>query len=291
MTVPINLPSPLRGALWMLFAATCYVVSATFARKLGDSYSVFELTFIRSVIAVIVLAPMLARAGKTAFRTKRIGAHLLCGLCAYSAILLWLYGAARMPVAEFFALQFITPLFTIALAMVLLRERVGARNWIAALIGFAGVLIILRPGLIEVTLAALATLASSAFYASANTVIKALSRTEQSTAIVFYTNLLIVPLSLPMALIEWKTPLWADWPLITGIAVLNTLAFLAITRAINLADARVVQPVNFMRLPIAAALGFVLFQELPDMWTWVGAVTVFACAYYVVTRETRNAAG
>ncbi len=291
MSVPGNLSTPLRGALWMLFASASYVVSAILTRQLGDSYSAFELTFIRSVIAVIVLAPLLARAGRSALRTRRIGTHLLCGLSAYTAILLWFFGAAQMPVAEFFALQFTTPLFTIALAMLLLRERDDASNWMVTLAGFAGVLIILRPGLIEVTLAALATLTCSACYAGVNTVIKTLTRTEPITVIVFYTNLLIVPLSLPMAVIGWKTPSWADWPLIAAIAVLSTVGFLAITRAITLADARVVQPVNFMRLPIAAALGFVFFRELPDMWTWVGAVIVFACAYFVVTREARAPAG
>lgn len=271
----------------MVFASVCYVTSATLAHKLGSKYSVFELTFIRAVVAVTLLAPMLARAGRTAFHTRRIGLHVLCGLFTYVAVLCWFYAAARMPVAEFFALQFTTPLFTIALAMVVLRQSVGAKNWLATFIGFAGVLIILRPGIIEVTLGALAALISSAGYASINTTIKVTSRTDSSTAIVFYVNLLMVPLSLPMAMYVWRMPDWTDWPLIVGVAVSSTVAFVATARAITAADARVVQPVNFLRLPIAAAFGFFFFNQVSDPWTWIGALVIFASTTYVLTRETR----
>ena len=275
----------------MAFASFCYVAAATLARHLGTSYSVFELTFIRAVIAVVLLAPLLARAGKAAFRTRRIGLHLLCGLFIYVAVLCWFYAAARMPVAEFFALQFTTPLFTIALAMVILRQSVGAKNWLATFAGFAGVMIMLRPGIIEVTLGALAALISSVGYASVNTTIKVTSRTDSPTAIVFYVNLLMVPLSLPMALYDWRMPALADWPLIVGVAVFSTVAFLATTRAVAAADARVVQPVNFLRLPIAAGFGLFFFNEVADPWTWIGAVVVFASTTYVLRRETRAPPG
>lgn len=275
----------------MLFAAVCYVASATLARHLGDSYSVFEMTFIRAVIAVALIAPLLVRSGKRVFYTRHIGLHVVVGLLAYLAILFWFYAATRMPVADFFALQFATPFFTLALALLVLRERVAGANWIATLVGFAGVLVILRPGAIEVSLAALAALASTVGYASVNTIIKVLSRTDSTVVIVFYVNLLMVPLSLPMAVVEWRTPGLGDALLLGGMAVFSTVAFLAVARAISVADARVVQPINFLRMPIAALFGFVFFREFPDLWTWVGAFVIFSGAYYVVTRERRTPAG
>ncbi len=284
----LNLTAPLRGALWMALASFCYVSAATAARHISADYSVFELAFIRGVVAIVFIAPMLARAGRTAFYTRQPALQALSGLFTYLAILCWFFAAMRMPVAEFFALQFTTPLFTMALAMVILRQSVGKRNWVATLIGFAGVLVILRPGMIEVTLGAIATLASSAGYASVNTTIKALSRTDSPTVTVFYTNVLILVLSLPMAVVFWKTPSWSDWPPILGVAVFSTIAFLATARAITAADARVVQPVNFMRMPTAAVFGYFLFNEAPDMWTWAGALTIFASTYYVLTRATRG---
>ena len=288
------LPAPsasLRGALWMLFSAVCYVVSATLARHLGDGYSAFEITFIRAVIAVALIAPILMRSGSPVLYTRHIGLHMLAALFTYLAILFWFYAATRMPVADFFALQFATPFFTLALALLVLRERVAGANWIATLVGFAGVLVILRPGAIEVSLAALAALASTVGYASVNTIIKVLSRTDSTVVIVFYVNLLMVPLSLPMAVVEWRTPGLGDALLLGGMAVFSTVAFLAVARAISVADARVVQPINFLRMPIAALFGFVFFSEFPDLWTWVGAFIVFSGAYYVVRGERRTPAG
>jgi drug/metabolite transporter (DMT)-like permease len=280
------LSAPVRGASWMLFSAFCYVISAILARHLGDGYSSFQIAFIRSVIAVIMIAPILIGAGIRAFHTKQFGLHVLTTLFTYTAIIFWLYGATRMPVAEFFALQFTTPLFTISLAVLLLRERVSTANWIATLAGFAGVLVILRPGVMEVTLGALATLACAVGYASVNTIIKVVTRTESSLVIVFYVNLLMVPLSLPMAVLRWRTPDWNDTWLIAGIAVFSTVAFLAVARAISIAAARVVQPISFLRMPIAAVSGLIFFSEFPDLWTWAGAIIIFGSAYYVVTRET-----
>ncbi len=147
------------------------------------------------------------------------------------------------------------------------------------------------PGAIEVSLGALAALASTVGYAGVNTIIKVLSRTDSSVVIVFYVNLLMVPLSLPMAVVEWRTPGLSDALPIVGMAVFSTVAFLAVARAISVADARVVQPINFVRMPIAVVFGFVFFSEFPDLWTWVGAFIIFSGAYYVVTRERRTPAG
>lgn len=275
----------------MLLSGTCYVASASLMRQIGDAYSAYEITFIRSVVAVIILAPLFLRQSRARLWPERPFAHLVTGILSYLGILFWVMAASSMPVADFFALQFITPLFTISFAIIFLRERADMASWIATLIGFAGVLLVLRPGVIEISLGAMAALASSFFYASVNTVIKSLSRAVSATAIVFYANLLLVPLSLPMAIIEWKTPLWADWPLLLGIAVLSTLGYTWVTKAIALAPARVVQPVNFMRMPMGAAFGWVLFSEFPDIWTWVGAVVIFCATTYAVRRGTRKETG
>lgn len=278
----------MRGALWMLFASFCYVCAAAAARHVSTDYSVFELAFIRAVVALIILTPVLARAGRSAFYTRRPGLQMLSGVFTYLAILCWFFAAMRMPVAEFFALQFVTPLFTIALATIILGQRAGLKSWLATFTGFVGVLIILRPGLIEVTLGALATLASSVGYASVNTTIKVLSRSDSAAVTVFYTNLLMLPLSAPLAVFYWRTPSWYDLSLIVGVAVFSTVAFLATARAISTADARVVQPINFTRMPIAAVVGYFIFSEISDLLTWAGALIIFASTYYILTRETRK---
>ena len=291
MTVPpAGLSDAVKGALWMFLSAVCYVASATLIRSIGDSYSAFELTFIRSVVAVIMLGPIFLKGLEGKLIPKRPVAHLMTGVFSYVGILAWIYAAARMPVADFFALQFVTPLITMFMAIVFLRERTDRTSWLCALIGFAGVLIILRPGLIAISAGALVALVSSAGYATVNTIVRSLSGTVSATAIVFYANFLLVPISLPLAVLNWRTPLLSDLPAILGLCVLSTIGYVAVTKAITLAPARIVQPVNFMRMPIAAVFGFVVFSEFPDVWTWVGAVVIFLSTSYAVQRGARKKA-
>ena len=282
------IPPAVQGAIWMLISGTCYVASATLMRQLGDAYSFYEITFIRAVVAVIVLAPVFLRGTRARFWPERPFAVLATGVFSYLGILFWLVAASSMPIGDFFALQFITPLFSIAFAILFLRERADLMSWMATLVGFAGVLIVLRPGVIEISLGAVAALLSSFFYASVNTVIKSLSRTLSATTIVFYANVWLVPIALPMAIIEWETPLLADWPIILGVGILSTMGYVLVTKAISLAPARVVQPVNFMRMPIGAAFGWVLFSEFPDIWTWIGAAVIFCATSYAVGRGSRK---
>jgi drug/metabolite transporter (DMT)-like permease len=280
----------MQGAFWMLISGTCYVASATLMRQLGDAYSFYELTFIRAVVAVVILTPVFLRRTRAQLIPERPFAVLMTGILSYLGILFWMVAASKMPVGDFFALQFITPLFTIAFAIFFLRERADFASWMATIIGFAGVLVVLRPGVIEITLGAVAALLSSFFYASVNTVIKSLSRTMSATSIVFYANLLLVPIALPMALVDWKTPLLADLPPILGVGFLSTMGYVLVTKGISMAPARVVQPVNFMRMPIGAAFGWVLFSEFPDLWTWIGAVVIFCATTYAVSRGSKKPA-
>lgn len=275
-----------RGALWMLAAALSYVSSATLTRYLAGEYSTFELTFLRCTVALAVITPVVLRGGTAQLRTRILPLHGLRTLLTYAAILLWFFAATEMPVGDFFALQFVTPLFTIACAAAFLRERVDLKSWAAAFVGFAGVLVILRPGTVPVTPGALAALGSAAAYAAVNTVIKVASRSDSPAVMTFYVNLLIVPLSLVPALFAWRTPPWEDVPVLAGVALFSTMAQYSVASAISLADARIVQPMNFLRLPIAAALGFVVFAEFPDLWTWLGAAVIFGAAWYAVRHKT-----
>ncbi|MEE2654852.1 MAG: EamA family transporter [Pseudomonadota bacterium] len=283
-----DLPIAVQGAFWMSVSAVCYVGSAVLIRFIGETYSPFLLTFFRSVIAVIILAPMIFRVRVSSLWPERPVLVLMTGIFSYIGIFLWFYAAGRMPVAEFFALQFATPLFTIAFAIIFLRERSDFPSWLATFVGFTGVLIVLRPGIIEVSVAAVAAVSCAASYASVNTLIKSLSKAVPTTVIVFYANFLLVPISLPMAIKDWQLPNLVDWPTIIGAAVLSTIGYVTVSKGIAMAAARVVQPVNFLRMPVGAAFGWVLFNEFPDIWTWIGAIVIFCATTYTVHRGTQN---
>ncbi len=284
-----QLPGAILGSLWMLSSCVFYALAASLVREVGDTYTAFQMTMIRSFIAVIVLAPVyLGEGGKLIFIPKRFFMHFLTGVFTYLGIIFWFFATASMPIADFFALQFVTPLLTMAFAIIFLREKADARSWSAALIGFAGVLVILRPGIIEISFAAVAALISAVFYASDNTVIKSLSKGVSATMIVYYAHLLMIPISIPMAVITWKQPTMYDLGVIVALCLCLTMAYLSVTKAISLTVASVVQPVNFMRMPIAAVFGWVLFNEFPDFWTWFGAIIIFCATTYAVRRGAKS---
>ncbi len=284
-----QLSGAILGSLWMLSSCIFYAVAASLVREVGDTYTAFQMTMIRSFVAVIVLAPVyLGEGGKLIFIPKRFFMHFLTGVFTYLGIIFWFFATASMPIADFFALQFVTPLLTMAFAIMFLGEKADARSWSAALIGFAGVLVILRPGIIEISFAALAALISAVFYASDNTVIKSLSKGVSATMIVYYAHLLMIPISIPMAVITWKQPTMYDLGVIVALCLCLTMAYLSVTKAISLTVASVVQPVNFMRMPIAAVFGWVLFNEFPDFWTWFGAIIIFCATTYAVRRGAKT---
>lgn len=272
----------------MLLAATTYTVAGALVRHLSHEFSLFTLALLRSVVALaIFLPPVLKRSGLDGIRTPQLGRHFLRALFTYGGIMLWFVGVTNLPLPEYYALQFTLPLFTIAGAVLLLRERVGLANWIAVFIGFGGALIILRPGIIPIGLGAAAALASALSYAGSNIVMRVLSRRDTVSVIVIYSNLLVLLLALGPALYYWTTPTWEQFPWVVSMAVFGSIGQFCLTRAISLADARVVQPFEFARLPIAAVIGYVFFAEAASLWTWLGALIIFSAGYFVLHNEHR----
>ena len=281
----IKFPASTMGAFYMLLSALCYVASASILREFGDKYSSFQLTFIRSLIAAVIVFPIFFQQRKICFfLPNRFIMHIAVAGFSYLGILFWFKAATILPVGDLFALQFTTPLFTIVFAIIFLREKFDLPSCFATLIGFFGVLIVLRPGILAISFGAIAALFSSVGYASANTVIKSLSRNTSVTTIVFFGNLFLVPIALPMAVYNWTSPSLNDWPAIIGVSCLSTLGYFSITKGISLAPAQLVQPVNFMRMPLAALAGWIFFSELPDFWTWIGTIVIFISTTFAVRR-------
>ena len=285
-----GLPPAVQGALWMMLGGLCYAITGALVRVVADTYPMFEVVFLRSVIATMMMIPLFARRGFGLLRTIQPGMHLMRAAIGYAGILCWFYGVSNIPLADYYALQFTMPLFTIALAVLVLGEAGGSRTWIAVAVGFLGALVILRPGLITVSLGALAAVAAAFAFAVVNIFIRVMSRKDDASVIVAYANLLIIPMSLAPALFDWVAVEWADVPALLGIGIFGTVAQFSLTRAVATADARVVQPFDFARLPFAVAIGWFAFGEATDIWTWTGAIIIFGAAYYALTFETRRRA-
>lgn len=278
--------SALRGIAWMVLAAIGYSLNAGIVKHLSAELGAMEIVLWRTVVAVVLLAPWLwLRARGALAPPRRMKLFVLRSLLTWLGMVATYYALARMPIADVYALQFTLPLFTILGAVLVLRERAGYATWVACAVGFAGALIILRPGFVAVSVAAIAALGAAALYGASNITIRVLSRTESAVVITFYGNLLILPLALIPVLFDWTTPGLHLVPWIVALGVVTTAGQWALARAIAAADARVVMPFDFLRLPFTAALGYAMFAEMPDGWTWAGAVVIFVAAWWVMRRE------
>ncbi len=257
-------------------------------RQLGGEVPTLELVFFRNIVGLLILVPWLMRQGLGVMRTNQLPLYCLRVFFAYTAMVTLFFAWGEMPIADVFALQFTIPLFTILLAVLILKQQTDRQAWVACLVGFVGALIVMRPGVIELTLAAIAAIASAMMSAGSNTTIKLLTRTESVGTITVYSNLLMLPLALIPTFFVWVTPTLAQVPWILGTAFFSAVGGLCFTLAVGAADARVVQPFQFTRMIFAAGIGYFMFLELPDIWTWIGAAVIFGASYYIVWREAKK---
>jgi len=255
----------------------------------GTGMHPFQIAFLRNVFALTFMLPWLLRHGRVGLRTQRLNMHLWRAAVGLVAMLTWFSAIAYLPLAEAVALNFTVPLFATAGAAVFLGEAVRARRWTATAVGFLGVVVILRPGFTEFTPLMTLPVIAAGFMAVSTLLVKSLSRTEAPAAIVTYMNLLLTPLSLLPALFVWRWPTLTELALGVFIGLCAALAHNAFTRAFVQADASAVMPFDYTRLPFVAVVGYLLFAEVPDGWTWVGAAIIAGAAIYIAQRESRVA--
>ena len=280
-------PGTVRGAVWMVLSGACFASMTAVIRHLSVDLHAFEIVFFRNALGLVFLLPWLWRGGLAGVRTRRPGLHGLRVVIGLSAMMCWFTAVTMMPIAEATALSFTAPLFGTVGAALVLGEAVRARRWVATVVGFAGAMIILRPGIEAISLPAFLVLGGSASMALGMMIVKTLSRTDSATTIVFYMGLGLTPLSLGPALFVWETPEPAAWFWLLTLGGLATLGHLMFVRAMAAAEASAVLPFDFSRLLFAAALGFAFFGQRPDIWTWIGAAVIFGAALFTASREAR----
>ena len=245
----------------------------------------FEVAFFRNFFGLIVLAPWFLRHGLAPLRTKRLGLHLLRVSISVFAVLATFYAISITPLALVAALSFMAPIFATILVSLILGEHAGIRRWLAILFGFAGALVILRPGFAAIQPGALLVLGASLISGFSVTLIKVLGRTESSITITSYMVVLMGPLTLPVAIWfwEWPTPHLLIW--LISIGVVATLSQLIFTQGVKEAEVAVVAPLHFFRLLWAAIIGYVFFAEVPDIFTWIGGTMNFSSVIYITNKE------
>lgn len=285
-----DLSAPVRGMLWMLAqtASMCAMMAA--ARQLSlDGMPTHEVAFFRGFFGCLVMLPwffLTLRREPAILHPPEWKLVWFRNTLSVVGILFWFMALGGIPISDVVAVQFTHPLFVVIGAALILRERVGVWRWSAVAIGALGALIIIRPGYLPANPLVYAVLISAMMNGGVQLVTKHVSGRISGAVMVFYMNLLILPVTLPFAWADWVWPTWPDLPWVLAVGLFGTIAHVFLARAMKAADASLVGPVDFMRLPIAALLGWLLFNEFSDFWTWIGALIIVAASLVIARRET-----
>ena len=278
-----------RAALWILLSGVCSVLMNVLIRVAAQSMHPFEVAFFRCFFGLILLLPWIAKGGRSLLRSRNSGFYLLRAIVGLVSMATWFYGVTVVPLATATAVNFTAPLFATLAAALILHEDVRLRRWSAVVLGFIGVLIIMRPGSERLDINLLILLLSAATAAMNNITVKFLARSETPGRIVALFMLYLTPLSLVPALFVWQWPDFWSFGALIGLGALGTIAHLAVARALAAADASACAPFEFARLPFAALIGFFWFGEVTDLWTRIGAAIIAGSSVYVAYREARLA--
>lgn len=266
-------------------AVLSFCAMAIAARQLLQHIGTFEILFFRTAVAWLIVLAVALPSGLAVLKTRRIGLHLWRNLVHLGGQSSWVYAIGALPLATVFAIEFTSPIWTAVLAVLMLGERMHRGRAVMLALGLAGVLVILRPGFGVFQPASLVMLFGSLCFAVQFIGTKRLAATDSPLAVLFWMSAIQTPVCLAVALPGWAAPQPQDWPWIVGIGIGSFTAHYCMTRAMKVADAMVVVPVDFFRLPLIAVVGAVFYAEPFDPAVIVGAALIIAGVWYSLVRE------
>lgn len=295
-----------QGALWAVAAVICFSSNDVIIKFLSGGYPLYQLVFMRSVIGLtfilMVVAPL--SGGWTMLRTRRLGIHIVRGLCVVFANFCFFLGLAALPLAEAVAIFFVSPLVITVFSVIFLGETVGARRWLAVFFGLAGVLIVLRPGTEAFQIASVLPLLAAIGYAALHILTRRIGATENAVAMAFYIQTTFIVVagvagvftaggqyetfdhpSLEFLLRGWSMPGWRDLALIGLLGLTSSLGGITISQAYRRSEAAFVAPFEYVAMPLAVFWGLTLFGEWPDPVAWLGIILIIGSGLALIWRE------
>ena len=273
----------LRAILAIVFSVACFSVLNAISKTLTQHYPVVQVIWARYVFAfVFMMALFLPQSGLALFRWHNVGSQMVRGLLLFFSSFLYFHGLVYLPLATAASISLTSPLIVTALSARFLGEPVGVRRWIAVGLGFAGALIVVRPGHAEFEWHSLLIVAStlcSAFYQLFS---RRYGQAERPDASATMATIVGTVAAAPLLPFEWVTPSFGwDWVLFVAIGVMAGVGHYFLTIAYSQAPAAVVAPFNYVQLIGAAVLGYLVFDNIPDFWTWVGAAVIVCSGLYL----------
>jgi drug/metabolite transporter (DMT)-like permease len=281
--------STLKAALWMGGSIASFLTMTVAGRAIMPALDVFQVMEMRSVIGWFILLPLvLASGGFAAMRTKRPLQHIGRNVVHYAGQFAWLQALTMIPLAQLISIEFTTPIWGALLAVLFLGERMSLRKVAAILLGLIGVLVIVRPGATTVDPGHLIMLAGAVGFGISVVMVKSLTRTDSVVAIIFWMLIIQSAIGLVPAIAVWRTPTPEMWPWILIVSFTGMSSHFCMARALTYAEATVVMPMDFLRLPLSALIGFLLYSEQIDVFTAIGAALILTGNLFNLQRRARE---
>lgn len=278
-----------RAALLMLGSTLFFALMVVAIRLASATLHTFEIAFFRNFFGLVAALPLLLRHGPGLLRTTQLPRYFVRCLVGVVSMFCGFWAIGHLPLAQAVSLSYSTPIFVTIAAVIFLHEQVRARRWTAVVLGFIGVLVIVRPGTGDFTAGTLVAVTAALLSGIVSIQIKQLSRVEPADRIVLLTTAIWVPMSLLPALAVWEWPQGIAWLWVVAAGFLGTGGHMLWTRALKLGDVSALTPISFMQLPVVAIFGYLLFDEAVDRWTAIGAGIIFTANAYIAHREARLA--
>jgi drug/metabolite transporter (DMT)-like permease len=280
-----RLPPNVQGALWLVSGGFIFTTNGMMIRLLSAEVESVQTAFFRAFFSVLMLLPLMLNGRVKPWHSQRKVGHFWRTLMGTVSMVLGFYAVSMLPLADATALAFSQPLFSVVVAALIVGEKVRWRRWGATLVGFAGVLVMVRPGAGSLQPGAIVALANAMTVALSILLVKRLSDSESPLMIltqfaIFSTLLLVVP-----AIWVWRWPSAWGWALAVGVSASATVGQYFWVQAFKSGEMSAVAPFEYLRLPFAVFVGWLVWDEMPVIWTYVGAAIVIASALYIAHRE------
>ena len=286
-----RLPPAVRGLLWAVLSGWLFILLNTVMRTLAMQMSPFQVQFLRYAASLALLLPLVLRAGPSGWRPAYIGGHVVRGVLHAVGLTVWFIALPHVPMADQTALGFTGPIFVMLGAWLFLRERLRWDRWVAALLGFCGVLIVVAPGLGRGgNTYSFVMLMASPIFAASILLTKTLTRSDRPALIVFWQALIVTACSLPLAAWNWTTPTAMQWLGFAVAGLLGSGGQYCTTRALAVTDASGTQSLKFLDLIWSALMGWLVFSEVPTRTTLLGGAVISAATIWIARREARQRA-
>jgi drug/metabolite transporter (DMT)-like permease len=279
--------SQTKAIILNILSIVLFSIMVIFIRKASENLHILEVVFFRNLLALIVMLPILKTIGFTAIKMNNTRLFFMRGFVGAIGMIAGFTCLTLIPLAQATAISFSQPLFITIGATIFLGEIIKARRIAAIIVGIIGMLIIVQPGFNSLSFGIMLAIISALALSVNALIVKKLTLTDTPHAIIIWMVVMLIPITLIPAILVWEWPSFETWLYLWGIAILGTLAHFAWTKSYAMADITSLEPIGFIKLPIMALLGWMIFSEIPGTWTWIGGLIIFMSTVYISNREAK----